>query len=262
MDIDNLIEFINNEFPKETQDISSAVDLLIETLISVRSKIINGFTQYSAPEYSEKFDLFRNQQLEIESIIKRLNSYIEKLTPDFDMESDSSEDDEIAQLIETDDNSPEQKKLLHELNVNYNDPKFALDVTKPYTLYENFTYKKPCAIEIEGERIDVSEWKQMLAETSAYLYKKDQSLFRSFLSNDAMNGSNRKYFSTNKKVIASPQKIKNSDIYVIGNISANHARNIIIRMLGEFNIPKRNFIIYLCKDLSSLHIKDNCGNPF
>lgn len=95
----------------------------------------------------------------------------------------------------------------------------------------------------------------MLLKVCSYLWKIDRELFKTFLTDKEMNGSNRKYFSCFKIEIDSPQKIENSNIYVIGNISANHACNIISRLLNKYRISKNNFKVYLCKDLSSLHIE-------
>lgn len=259
MNIEKLIEFVNSEFPDNATEIRSAIELMSEALSTYTNNIRSKYYEYSSFEYFEtdKFSLLRNNQEELHNIIKTLNSYIEKLTPNFSMDEDGSENDELTRLIEADEGSAEQKELIKKCDINYNDPAFNVNPNKPHTLYENFTYTKPCAIEIEDKRIEVAYWKELLAKTCDYLFAKDEKLFRSFLSREDMNGSNRKYFSTIKQELASPQRIKNSDIYVIGNISANQARNIIIRMLGEFNIPRRLFTIYLSRDLSSLHKNQN-----
>lgn len=263
MNIEKLIEFVNAEFPDNASEIRSAIELLSEALSTYINSIRSKYYEYSSPEYLEtgKFSLLWGNQKELSDIIKILNLYVEKLTPNFSMEEDAAENDELTRLIEAAEGSDEQKELIEKLDIDYNDPALNVNPNKPHTLYENFTYTKPCAFEIEDKKVEVAYWKEMLAKTCDYLFAKDETTFRTFLSNKDMNGSNRKYFSTIKQEIASPQRIKNSDIYVIGNISANHARNIIIRMLGEFNIPRRLFTIYLSRDLSSLHNNQNTITP-
>lgn len=260
MNINEIIAFINNEFPNEAEDISAAIDLLTETIMHLNDQITSSYNKYSAPKYTDTFNAYRNKSLELYYLVDTLNNYIENLTPDFDMSNvEDEKDDEINKLLDLKDNSSEQRKLLKKLDIDYKDIRLNADTSLPHSLYEDFTHKRPCAFEINGEKIEVSQWRELLSKTCEYLYNCDngKELFEGFITSPDMNGDLRKYFSHNKNEIAEPQIIGDSDIYVIGNVSAIFVRNLIIRLLNKFKIPKKNYNILIQRDLSSLHIKDD-----
>lgn len=260
MNIDEIISFINSEFSDEASDISAAIDLLVETLIHLNEQIEKSYSKYGNPNiYKDTFDRYRNNSLELYKLIDILNTYIENLTPDFDIsESKDENNDKIEEALDLQDNSSEQQKIFKNLNIDYNDPKLNSDPTLPHTLYENFTHTKPCAFSICGEKIEVSQWRELLTKTCEFLYHLEggQNKFEEFITSEDMNGDSRKYFSRNPNEIAEPQLIGGSDIYVIGNISATFTRNFIIRILNKFKIPKKDYSIFIQRDLSSLHIQD------
>lgn len=260
--INNVIEFINNEFPSEAEELCSAIDLLVETITELNEKIEDKrHNKYEGKQFREIFDLYRNQSLALYDIIDTLNEYIENLTPDFDMSDSDDMDDSISELLNVEDNSKEQATILKRLDIpDYKDARLNADTSVRHTLYENFTFKRPCAFEIQGTTIDVSQWREMLIKTCEYLYNLDggAKVFDDIILSDNMNGRKRRYFSRNKSEIASPLHIGNSDIYVIGNLSANDIRDLVAKLLNKFRIPKKNFSVYIQRDLSSLHhISDN-----
>lgn len=260
MNINEIISFVNSEFSDEASDISAAIDLLVETLIHLNEQIEKSYRKYGNPKYyKETFNTYRNKSLELYELIDTLNTYIENLTPDFDISDSNDEDnDKIEEALDLQDNSSEQQKLFKKLNIDYNDPKLNSNPNLPHTLYENFTHTKPCAFSIYGEKIEVSQWRELLTKTCEFLYKLDggEKKFEEFITSAEMNGDSRKYFSHNKDEIAEPQLISGSDIYVIGNISATFTRNFVIRILNKFKIPKKDYCIFLQRDLSSLHFQD------
>lgn len=259
MDINKIIEFINNEFPNEAENVSAAIDLLTETITQVNKQITSNYEKYSIPKYKDIFDSYRNMSLDLFQLIDILNTYIENLTPDFDI-SNVEEDcqDSIDKLLDSKDKSIEQQKLLKKYNIDYNDKRLNANQNIPHSLYDNFTHTRPCAFEINGERIEVLQWRELLTKTCEYLYNLNngEEKFKNFISDPDMNGNSRKYFSYDKKEIAEAQRIGKSEIYVIGNINAVFARNLVIRLLNKFQIPKKDYSIFIRRDLSSLHIKD------
>lgn len=260
MNINEIISFINSEFSDEASDISAAIDLLVETLIHLNEQIEKSYRKYGNPKYyKDTFDTYRNKSLELYDLIDILNTYIENLTPDFDIsDSKDEENDKIEEALNLQDNSSEQQKIFKKLNIDYNDPKLNANPNLPHTLYENFTHTKPCAFSIYGKKIEVSQWRELLAKTCEFLYNSEdgRNKFEEFIVSEEMNGDSRKYFSHNKDEIAEPQLIGGSDIYVIGNISATFTRNFVIRILNKFKIPKKDYCIFIQRDLSSLHIQD------
>ncbi|MCJ7691523.1 MAG: hypothetical protein MUO60_19750 [Clostridiaceae bacterium] len=98
-----------------------------------------------------------------------------------------------------------------------------MDSNVQYTLFEDFTNKRPAAFELNGEKHNAREWKDMLLQTC------------NIISND---------------IIKAPLKIQNLDLYVSKNQSANSTRNIIIHILRENRISISTFKIYLRADYS------------
>ena len=83
--------------------------------------------------------------------------------------------------------------------------------------------KDQSAFELNGEKHNATEWKDMLLQTC------------NIISND---------------IIKAPLKIQNLDLYVSKNQSANSTRNIIIHILREYKISVSAFKIYLRADNS------------
>lgn len=136
MNIDEIISFINSEFSDEASDISAAIDLLVETLIHLNEQIEKSYSKYGNPNiYKDTFDRYRSNSLELYKLIDILNTYIENLTPDFDIsESKDENNDKIEEALDLQDNSSEQQKIFKNLNIDYNDPKLNSDPTLPYRI--------------------------------------------------------------------------------------------------------------------------------
>lgn len=260
INIEEIIEFINNEFPDECKDVSTAIDLLAGEITDLNIKIAASYSKYSDPKYADKFNLYRQKSLLLYKIVDELNRYIEQLTPDFDLLEIEDENDDIDKLLNSEDGSSAQIKLLEKLNlsVDYSDVSFNADTTVRHNLYENFTHKRPCAFELNETKIEADQWRELLKKTCDYLYNlpEGKNKFEEFINAPEMNGISRKYFSHNKSEVSAPQRIDKSDIYVIGNVSAQFTRNLIMRLLNKFQIPKKNYCIFIQRDLSSLHIQD------
>ena len=141
--------------------------------------------------------------------------------------------------------------------IDYTDEALNADTQMPHTVYENFTYTKPIAVEIENVRIEANEWKYIFVKVCEFLYHKDNKLFTSFLYDDSMRGRTCKYFSDNPKELRRYILVKGSNIYVECNLSANHIRNIIIKLLEKYNISKQYCKFYIRRDLSPIHNEDN-----
>ena len=66
-----------------------------------------------------------------------------------------------------------------------------------------------------------------------------------------MQGKTRIYFSENEKLMSNPEQIKETNIFVETNLSANGIRDLIVKMLDQYRIPHAAYKIYLSKDLKS-----------
>lgn len=77
--------------------------------------------------------------------------------------------------------------------------KYKVDTNIEHTLYENFSHKRPFAFEIEGQKVMVDTWIDMLIKTAEILFKKDKAIMKSFVNDDDMNGRKMRYFSLHDK---------------------------------------------------------------
>lgn len=232
MDI-KLFEFLDKETPDCVSEIREALDLLAGsidiTIDEISAKTAN---------YSEKKDFKK---------VCELAENGEKLT---------KISEQIQEFIYNLDNVISEKQIeddVKERNIpNYND--YLVDTNIEHNLYEDLTHKRPCAFKIEGKRIEIKDWKGVLIETIKYLSIKNPNILKTFVDNPKMNGRKVVYFSnTNIPTMRAPRKIDSASIYIETNLSANGIRNLLVKVLGKYNIKLNDYKIYLKADYSNLH---------
>lgn len=235
MKLEPLINFYKEKYPEKTIEICEAIDLLIDSLNNIKSEIGKSvFALFDNDEY-DLVDEYKNHARMTATIINRLNDISNRITVDETLELDN----------ESEYNNTEE--------INYNNDIFNVDSKIPHTLYEDFTYTKPAGIKIENTYLKAIEWRDIFNMCCQYLLKKDEKLFLSFLDDISMQGRTRKYFSKTPDQLREPELITGSDIYLECNVNAIFVRNIIIKMLEKYEIPKRHCHIFIRRDLTSLH---------
>jgi len=233
---EELYNFLNKKFPKCANDLKEGIELLenvvqstIDTIEDKSGEIIKKERDFSkADEYRKKESILNMISVKLQDIMGNLNI--------------ETEPDEILSIEEK-----EEKEI-----PNYND--YLVDSNIQHTLYEDFTHKRPITFELNGEKHDVRDWKDMLLQTCNIVSEIDKELIMSFPKNERLNGKKVTYFAYKEEdIVRAPRKIKNLDLYVSINHSANSIRNIIINILREYKISVSAFKIYLRADYSELH---------
>lgn len=233
---EELYNFLNKKFPKCANDLKEGIELLdnvvqstIDTIEDKSGEIIKKERDFSkADEYRKKESILNMISVKLQDIMDNLNI--------------ETEPDEILTIEEK-----EEKEI-----PNYND--YLVDSNIQHTLYEDFTHKRPITFELNGEKHDVRDWKDMLLQTCNIISNIDKDLIMSFPKNERMNGKKVTYFAYKEDdIVRAPRKIQNLDLYVSTNHSANSIRNIIINILREYKISVSAFKIYLRADYSELH---------
>ncbi len=130
---------------------------------------------------------------------------------------------------------------------------YRVDETVPYSLASVLTNKKPSAFSLHGQKYAVDSWKQMLLQTCALLNRMNPMLFASFESDPDLQGRKRPYFSRDGVGLDTPAKIPDADLYVETHVSARYLKKMIANLLGKYNIPEEEYLIYLKKDFTPLH---------
>lgn len=232
LDKGELLRTLKQYFPEKSLEISETLELLRgnleDTRTNVRTLIMDLYDQgkHGAIEPHNRLGA---ALLEIIAKIQEIESCLE---PNEMIKKDSTES-------EVEDAS------------DYN--AYMVDTDVIYNLHEDFTYKRPAAFEMEGQKIEVRTWQQMLCKTCELLIQKDDERFTHFENDPAMKGRKQKLFSTNPYDMRNACKLQGSELYVETNLSANAIRNLILRMLGRFGIRNSEYKVYLRADYSGRH---------
>ncbi len=240
MDITSLIDFCKQNFPERTIDLCEAIDLMVDTLTNLKSDLGKSMTTLIDNDDYDSIDEYKNRAKTVAQIIQSLNNISNDITID-----NLEDDQQITETIES-----------CNININYNDKSFNVDSNIPHTLYEDFTYTKPAGIKIENTYLEANEWRDVFNKCCQYLLNKNANIFLSFLSDPTIKGRKCKYFSYDSSELREGVRIEGSKIYIEYNVSATFVRNIIIKMLEKYEIPKRNCHIFIRRDLTSLHSDD------
>ncbi|HBN84032.1 MAG TPA: hypothetical protein DDZ89_09330, partial [Clostridiales bacterium] len=127
-------------------------------------------------------------------------------------------------------------------------PKKQPDLTicepESHSLYESFLHKKPCGFKIDEKLIRADTWQKMLVKTCEYLFYKDEKLFLSLEHKEHMNGSSKKYFSSNPDDMTKRAKMIGGKMYVELNQGANLIRNLVKRLLKEYGMSVVDYRVY------------------
>lgn len=259
MNLKNIIEFVKENLPEQSKDLHSMLSLLSDTLADLKSQIADSYKFLEEQNDDEKFDLFREKAKEIKTIKCIVDEYVEDLTPEFDIDNieESTEEDALQIALDNAKNENEQRQIL---KVDYSNELLNADRNREHSLYEDFTHTVPCAFRVLDSKIEADQWKTLLLKVCEYLYEVNPDEILRTADDISMQGSSRYYISAYKEKVSMAQKMKNVNLYVIGNISANGARNYIMRLLSRFDIPKKNFAIFIRRDLSLLHNKKYNSN--
>ncbi len=130
---------------------------------------------------------------------------------------------------------------------------YRVDETVPYDLGSVITNKKPSAFSLYGQKYVVDSWKEMLLQTCALLNRMNPMLFASLEMDPDLQGRKRPYFSRDGVGLDTPAKIPDADLYVETHVSARYLKKMISKLLGKYDIPEEEYLIYLKKDFTPLH---------
>jgi uncharacterized protein YeeX (DUF496 family) len=234
----DMLTIFKKELPEKVIDIGEALELLLDTLSMTRIDI--GIRMQKA-NYCKDFDLLEQltaMSMEIAVIEANIQDFYSLLEIDSKQKNLKNE---IYKKIEREKPLPDYEKCRVDTNVEY-------------SLYEDFTHKRPCAFSMEGQKIMVDTWQEMLIKTVEILYRKDQEKMESFTDDEKMNGRKVRYFSlSNKSNMNKPVGISGSKLFIETNLSANSIRNLLVKMLQRYEIRINDFIVYLRADYSNLH---------
>lgn len=233
LDIKTLFATIKNDFPEQAIDLSECFDLVLETLDTTVERIQN---KIASALDSRDFDRAKR----LMGLAEEINSF-------------ESEIVKIKQNLDPEDLQHFQDLKNDDSKIIPNYEEYYVDTNVPHSLYENLSHKRPFAFEVEGNRVEVRTWIDVLLATCDILLSKDPDKFTLFQGDPKMNGKKAKYFSKDSDVLRKPVKIDKCELYVETNMSANSIRNLIVKMLQKYGIKTSDFVLYLRADYTDLH---------
>jgi len=124
-----------------------------------------------------------------------------------------------------------------------------LDRHVPHSLREEFSYKRPYGMKLEGEAyIGLKTWKAVYRQVLKHLLAKNKSVFSKLdRCEAAISRRGNAYFSKDKTAVRQAMSI-GSGLYAEVNLSANLIRDSIARLLDEFSISHSEITFYLRED--------------
>lgn len=235
--MERLIEFLRKEFPKDALDIQECIDLLNQCIGGSIESIKSAFSTAIDQRDYGKLTVLQGMLSMVDEIQNKLDEYSNMLQLDEDIEDSIIE----QEVVDTNDRQlPDYDSLRVDQNI-------------PYTLHDDYTYKRPAGFELFGERHDAKDWKDVLVKTSEILAFKDPSRFCEFVNDKNMQGRKVPYFCKDPKLIRAPREITGTEIYVMTNMSANQVRNVIEKMLRKYGIKINDYKLYLKADYTARH---------
>lgn len=146
------------------------------------------------------------------------------------------------------------RKINRDKRPNYED--YVVDNTIEHSLLENFTHIKPYGFMfLNKEIIEAKSWKSLYIKACEIFLKLDEDIFLHFENKTYMNGQTRDYFSKEKENMDHPVKLLDK-IYISTGFSANEFRDLLIKILKEYNYNVKDFKVYFRADYNPLHLDE------
>lgn len=126
-------------------------------------------------------------------------------------------------------------------SISFSDPRY-----QEYTCEESSTatYKTPNYYVLQGERVNVSNFAEMLRSVIDRLYKYDSNIIQEMARRNEklLSWSQNIMFSYDVDQIYGDYKLEGTDIYVSSGFSAAHIMDIIRALLDRYDIERSDFV--------------------
>lgn len=219
----DVIGYLNENYGKKVVVLGKRISLVNEVLDDLLAEVIQNTQRLQLNnKYEEAITSIKIQE-EINKLL-RLNSNV------------------MGELV------PEQKE-----EVEYGE--YKADESVPYTLNDNFKFKRPYKFKLENHAAEITTWKEMLVKTCEYLNELNPTLFESFASDKSMQWGETHNFSKDKDLLRGPVKIEGSEVYVETNKDSIAVRQIIAKMLSKYDINKDDYQVFLRADYTDKRIE-------
>lgn len=240
---------IKNDYSKESKDFVDAFEWLNLAIEGVLVRIGNDLPVFHKLNEFDKI-------VELAGFSCKLREYQEKLielTSYFENQEDEDSELEEENIVDFESDNFETKAV-----PDYS--AFVVDQKVAHTLYEDFKFTKPCKFSFHNTIYEVRNMRDVLVQFCGILASIDIEKMKSFVDDPTMKGRKVSYFSTESIVedyVNKNEKIPGTELYVWVNLSCNHIRNIIRKMLKKYGFSFDDFKIYLRANFSELHREES-----
>lgn len=231
------IDIVKKYHSRNAEEISDALDMLNYSLEELSNKTRDEQTRALKNKDFTKGDGLWELSKFVSTVQSEISEYSAALLCGEDTEDDDAEQSEEQITV------PDYSR-------------YTVDSAIPHTFSESFTHKKITVLQIMDQRFDVKDWKDALIQTCNYLIDLDKSRFIKMTGDPVMKGRKISYFGKDL-VDRKNAKIKNSDLYVWTNLSADSTKKLIKKMLMKYGIRIADCRIFLRADYSPLHMEQN-----
>lgn len=229
--MEEILKFLEKTKINKYEELLSCLELERDTLQGISKELSNEYVKQLLE--NKKFEEAKNTIEYIEKVDKKVKEIDKLLENTLVLDEDTKEDVEITNVKDYE--------------------KYRVDETEKHNLYEIFRNKRPCAFVIENQRIEANSWKEILIDTCNYLSKKDNKLFQKIVDEEKIKGKKRILFSLSSNGMFKAEKLSYVEGYVETNLSADSIKNLIKRLLKEFDIPVAKYWVYLRADYTNMN---------
>lgn len=133
-----------------------------------------------------------------------------------------------------------------------------LNREEPHTLDEDFTFKRPHGFILAGQgTTGITTWRRLYELVCKQLFQRDPVRFRGLPQNpDFISNRGKGYFSTSEDELRTAWPIADG-LYAEVNLSANGLRDMIRRLLKQFDLPPDSLRLFLRQDRDAGRDRDD-----
>lgn len=128
--------------------------------------------------------------------------------------------------------------------------RYAVDHTKPHSLEEVFTYKRPYGFRFRNKNFTCSTWVEVLVQTCRELQLTNFQMFNDATKDPTLNGENP-HFARSSKNMRKPVQIHDG-VWIETNLSAENIRKTIKRLLEKLGFRTTDYIVFFKADYARL----------
>jgi hypothetical protein len=124
-----------------------------------------------------------------------------------------------------------------------------LDREEPHAIDEDFTFKRPHGFILNGQAVTgITTWRRLYELVCQHLLRRDPARFRVLTDHpDFISNRGHRSFTNDPSLLRSAGQLS-EDLFTEINLPANGLRDVIIKLLAHFEIPKEALRVYLRED--------------